>query len=191
MADDVKPSPFGRSPIPRPAGAPSPFSPRRMTAEPFTAAPATPPRPVRSPAAPTARGGASLARGLLAGVAAAALGAGLWALVTVATHRLWGLVAVAVGLLVGWAVRWAGRGSTPGFGVLGALVALGGCTVGNLLAMSVFLTQKSTMTLLQVFTHPAVLGRLMKVSFSPTELLFYAIAMYEGYRFSIVRRTAR
>ena len=31
----------------------------------------------------------------------------------------------------------------------------------------------------------------MKVSFSPIELLFYAIAMYEGYRFSIVRRTTR
>ena len=190
MADDVKPSPFGRPPIPRPAGAPSSFAPRQMTAERFTAAPTTPPRPVRSPAA-SARGGASLARGFVAGVAAAAVGAGLWALVTVATHRLWGLVAVAVGFVVGWSVRWAGRGSTTGFGVLGALIALGGCTLGNLLAMSVFLTQKSTMTLLQVFTHPAVLGRLMKVSFSPIELLFYAIAMYEGYRFSIVRRTTR
>ena len=190
MADDVKPSPFGRPPIPRPTGAPSSFAPRQMTAERFTAAPTTPPRPVRSPAA-SARGGASLARGFVAGVAAAAVGAGLWALVTVATHRLWGLVAVAVGFVVGWSVRWAGRGSTTGFGVLGALIALGGCTLGNLLAMSVFLTQKSTMTLLQVLTHPAVLGRLMKVSFSPIELLFYAIAMYEGYRFSIVRRTAR
>jgi hypothetical protein len=190
MADDARPSPFARAPIPRPPDAPSPFA---RPPRPPVSAPARPARAraLAAPAAATSAGDGNLALGLVAGLAAAAGGAGLWALVTIATHRLSGLVALAVGLLVGWAVRRAGRGSTAAFSALGAAVALAGCLAGNLLALSVFVTQKTPMTLLQLAARPGLLARLLKASFNPLELLFYAIAMYEGWRFSIVRRSAR
>ena len=49
-------------------------------------------------------------RALAAGTLAGAVGAGIWYGVRAATDAEWGIVAIAVGLLVGYAVRWGSRG---------------------------------------------------------------------------------
>src|SRR5947209_9298105 len=58
-----------------------------------------------------------------AGLGAAVLGAILWALFVYVTNMEIGLVAIAVGALVGYSVQKAGRGSDPKFGLLGATCA--------------------------------------------------------------------
>jgi hypothetical protein len=149
------------------------------------------PRNVTSPAARTTSpvDDQNLPMGFTAGLAAAAVGAGVWALITVLTNFQIGWMAVGVGFLVGWAVRVAGKGSTPTFGVLGAALALGGCLAGNLLTVCVVASRQFNLSVVGVVARltPAVTLDLMSKTFSPMDLLFYAIAVYEGYRFSILR----
>ena len=100
-------------------------------------------------------------------------------------------MAVGVGFLVGWAVRVAGKGTHRAFGIMGALLALGGCAVGNLLTIVVIAARHFEIPLVAVFSRltPDVVVQLMEATFSPMDLLFYGIAIYEGYRFSIVGGT--
>jgi hypothetical protein len=68
--------------------------------------------------------------GAIAGVGAAIVGAIAWAIVTVSTKHQIGLMAVAVGALVGLALRIGNGGKA--FGILGAFLALFGCVLGKL-----------------------------------------------------------
>lgn len=198
MADEERPSPFARTLPPPVEGGPSPFArppgPRSAAA---ALAPATtfarpaPARPVATPAGAPA-GAENLPMGFIAGLGAAAAGAALWAGITVLTNFQIGWMAVGVGALVGVAVRALGKGTTPVFGVMGALLALGGCLVGNFLTGAVVLSNHWHISLATFFTRvtPDLTVRLMKAMFSPMDLLFYALAIWQGYKLSIVRRSA-
>ena len=130
--------------------------------------------------------GNSLPMALLAGCAAAAVGATLWATISVATNMQIGWMAIGIGFLVGYAVRRFGKGSEPTFQVLGAILSLLGCLGGNLLMVCVVASRQENIPLLTILTHlhPSVILDLMVETFSPMDLVFYAIAVYEGYRFS-------
>ena len=190
MADQDRPKPFART-LPAPVeGGPSPFARppgSALTAPKFSVAPA--PRAAQ-PAA--ARGGESLAMAFVAGLLAAGVGAALWAGVTLLTNFQIGWMAIGVGALVGVAVRKYGKGTTSTFGVVGAVLALGGCLSGNFLTGAVVLARHWDVSLATVFTRltPDVAVRLMTVMFSPIDLLFYALAIWQGYKFSIMSSTA-
>jgi hypothetical protein len=128
----------------------------------------------------------SLPMALLAGCVAAAIGAALWATVTVMTNMQIGWMAIGIGFLVGYAVRRFGKGSEPTFQVLGAVLSLFGCLAGNLLIVCVMVGRQENIPLLTILTHlqPSVILDMMVESFSPMDLVFYAIAVYEGYKFS-------
>jgi hypothetical protein len=121
-----------------------------------------------------------------AGIGAALLGAILWAVVTVVTKMELGLVAVAVGYLVGRAVRAAGHGIDPKFGYLGAVCALLGCVLGNILGDIGFYADAMKLGYGDALARMdlALLERLIAAFFKPMDVLFYGIAIYEGYKFS-------
>ena len=147
-------------------------------------------RPATKKRAPAAAGGENLPLGVVAGLAAAAVGAALWAGITVLTNFQIGWMAVGVGALVGVAVRTLGKGTRAVFGVMGALLSLGGCLVGNFLAGAIVLSRHGDVSLVTFLTRvtPALASRLMTVMFSPMDLLFYALAIWQGYKLSVVRR---
>lgn len=127
-----------------------------------------------------------LSRGLLAGLGAAILGACLWAVITVLTGYQIGWMAVGVGFLVGFANRTFGRGVDKSFGYGGAFLALLGCILGNLLSVCIIIgnqTNTSSLSVLSGLT-PSSAFDLMSATFQPMDLLFYGLALYEGYKFS-------
>jgi hypothetical protein len=127
-----------------------------------------------------------LSRGIMAGLGGAILGACLWALVTVLTQYQIGWMAVGVGFLVGYAIRTFGRGVDKVFGYTGAALALLGCLLGNLLSVCIMLgnqTDTSSLTILTSLDLASV-KELMLATFQPMDLLFYGLALYEGYKFS-------
>lgn len=128
----------------------------------------------------------NLIAGLLGGAAASAFGAAAWAGITVASEYQIGFMAIGVGFLVGFAVRFAGKGVTSVFGVVGAFFALLGCLVGNLLAVTAVAAGNEGLGLIEVLPQltPVIALDLMIAWFTPIDLLFYAIAVYEGYRLS-------
>ena len=191
MADQDRPKPFART-LPAPVeGAPSPFARppgSTLTAPKFSVAPAPRPATASPVAAP---GGESLAMACLAGLVAAGVGAALWAGITLLTNFQIGWMAVGVGALVGVAVRKFGKGTTSTFGVVGAVLALGGCLSGNFLTGAVVLARHWDVSLATLFTRvtPDLTVRLMTAMFSPIDLLFYALALWQGYKLSIVSPT--
>lgn len=150
-----------------------------------TAAATTTNTTLREAVAPTP----NLPMGIVAGSVAALIGAILWAVVTDVTKYQIGWMAVGVGVLVGFAVRKFGRGSTPTFSLIGASLALIGCLLGNLLAVIGLVAIEQNVgffdALRELSARSAV--DVLTGTFAPMDLLFYGIAVYEGFKLSIVK----
>jgi hypothetical protein len=134
----------------------------------------------------------NLVGGLGAGVVAALIGAVVWAVVTDATGYQIGWMAIGVGFIVGYAVKFVGKGIDKSFGYLGAALALFGCVLGNALAVLGIVADAQHVTYGELWASitPSMLLNLMTVTFSPMDLLFYGIALYEGYKLSFRQLTA-
>ena len=131
----------------------------------------------------------NLPLGILGGISAAAIGAAIWAMITALTNFQIGWMAVGVGFLVGIGVRSLGKGIDLSFGAVGAALSLLGCLAGNLLTVCILISRQENIELFNLLSrlNPLVAVELMKVTFNPMDLLFYGIAVYEGYRFSFRR----
>ena len=125
----------------------------------------------------------------LAGLVAAIVGAIAWAIVTVSTKYQIAFMAIAVGALVGFALRIGNGGKA--FGILGAFLALFGCVLGNYFSIIAFAAAEKQVGFFTILNNadPAKMLDVMWDDFLSASVLFYAIAVYEGYRFSVVRRS--
>ena len=112
----------------------------------------------------------------------------IWAAITYTTGYQIGFMAIGVGFLVGYAIKFLGKGMTSTFGIVGAAFALFGCLFGNLLTSMIALSQLEDssfgLVLSAFLTSPGLVIDVMKETFSPMDLLFYAIAVYEGFKLS-------
>jgi hypothetical protein len=130
--------------------------------------------------------GESIFLAIFAGTIAAAVGAAIWMGVTIATNAHIGFVALGVGALVGFAVRFAGNGTGMTFGIIGAVLTLIGCLGGEILTVAQlastperdFYTTLTTLDLSQtinnIFNH-----------MDPIMYIIYGVGIYEGYKFSM------
>ena len=90
----------------------------------------------------TARRQQNLLLGFLAGFMAMLAGAGLWAAFSLAAGRQLAVTGPAVGLAVGAAVRFFGRGVEWLYSLMGAGLAPLGCLLGVLLTAGLFLAEQ-------------------------------------------------
>jgi hypothetical protein len=130
----------------------------------------------------------NLVLGTIAGSAAALAGAILWAVITVVTNFQIGWMAIGVAFAVGWCMRRFGKGVNKIFGVVGAGLALLGCIAGNFFMIAALVAQNEAASIIDVIAlmilNPVIALELFAQTFSPIDLLFYAFAIYYGYRFS-------
>ncbi|MGD9505397.1 MAG: hypothetical protein AB7W37_10815 [Syntrophobacteraceae bacterium] len=131
----------------------------------------------------------NLPLGIITGVLAAVIGAVIWALVTVTINYQIGWMALGVGFLVAYAMRLFGGGSNPSFGAIGAVIALMGCIGGNILTIVLLVANHENIGVMTVLARlsPQVVMGILRETFQPMDFLFYAIAMYEAYKFSMTR----
>ena len=125
----------------------------------------------------------------VAGLIAALVGAVLWAVLVATTHYKIGYAAVGVGYLVGLTIRGVGKGRNPAFGYVGAVLALLGCVVGDVLSDCAAIAEQAGQPVLTVLGHltPTLAVELLKGGFSPLDALFYFIALMAGYRNAIIK----
>lgn len=125
---------------------------------------------------------------LVAGLVAALACAYIWALISVTVTFQIGWMAIGIGFVVGWVVLRTGKGVSPVFGYLGALLALFSVAAGNILIGAMVLSDEYAMPLSEVvgifLGAPQIMVEILQIGFSPVDLLFYGIALYQGYRFS-------
>lgn len=128
----------------------------------------------------------NLPLGVLGGLVGGLLGAVLWAAISYFTNYQIGWIAVAVGFLVGFGVSRLGHGVDLKFAIAGAAIAFISVVVGNFLVAIGLLAKYwdvSYFEALQVFNYAMTLQLLIE-TFSPIDILFYALAIVAGFRFS-------
>lgn len=121
---------------------------------------------------------------LLAGAAAAALGAAAWAVVASLLHQEWAWIAIGIGWLVGWAVKIAGRGFEVRFAALGALLAVSGIIAGKLLSLVALVAAEGGIGFWDAFgrIRPEHYPALLQETFQVTDLLFYGFAVWFAWK---------
>jgi hypothetical protein len=136
----------------------------------------------------------NLTLGIIAGAAAALLGAILWGAITYFTQYQISWMAIGVAFMVGWSLRQFGKGVDKIFGVFGAVLALGSCLLGNFLTFAAIIARELSASffdvLLFMLSDPAADLEIFIAAFSPIDLLFYGVAIYYGYQYSFRRITA-
>ena len=115
------------------------------------------------------------------------IGAALWAFITVLTGYQIGYMAIAIGFLVGYAVKFTGKGNHIALGIIGASFSLLGCILGNYLSIIGFTAKELHVGFFDAMTmfNPGIILDAMKENFQVMDLVFYGIAVYEGFKFSL------
>lgn len=128
----------------------------------------------------------NLSMAIIGGIVACLVGALLWALITVVTEYQIGYMAIAVGFIVGYSVRYLGKGIDQVYGIMGAGLALLGCLLGNFFSLVGFAANAENLGYLETLSSIdySLIPTIMTETFNPMDLLFYGFAVYEGYKFS-------
>ena len=129
---------------------------------------------------------------IVGGVIAGIIGAALWAYITMLTEYQIGYMAIAIGAGVGYAIRVLGKGVSQIFGMLGGLIAVLSCVLGNYLTIIACVASAEELNFFFTLMNMKLEHFLpiMEESFSGIDLLFYAIAGYEGYKLSFRKVTS-
>ncbi len=127
----------------------------------------------------------NLTYGFVAGIVAMLVSACIWAAVTVSTGYQIGYLALGVGVLVGFSVRFAGKGVDPQFGIMAAIMAFLACVIGNAMSMIGFFAYDLDITFFEAFDmiDLALIPEAMIANFDLMDILFYGLATYEGFKF--------
>lgn len=126
----------------------------------------------------------NLPMGVIAGLVACLVCATLWAVISIVTGYQIGYMAIGVGMAVGFVVRKVGKGITPTFGIVAAVISVLGCLLGNYFAE---LGYAAYHVGVNVFELLGVLGfsgsmSVITESFSFIDLIFYALAISAAYK---------
>lgn len=134
----------------------------------------------------------NLSKGIFGGFLVALLCAVAWASITVASGYQTGFMAVGLGLAVGHAVAYFGQGIEPAFRFVGAILALLGCVLGNTFSLIGFAAEDIGTSIWEViaFIDISALPQALIDFTEPMDLLFYGIALFEGYKFSVKQLSA-
>jgi hypothetical protein len=124
--------------------------------------------------------------GIVSGLIVGITGAILWGVITVRTGYQFSLTAVLIGLGVGISIRKIGNGIENIFGFFGAGISLLSVLFGNFLSIIGFIANAENIGYFETLMRfdynflPEVLAQ----TFDFKDLIFYGIAIFEGYRFS-------
>ena len=129
----------------------------------------------------------NLPLGILSSIVSGIICAFIWGKITFETHFQIGLMPIIVGAVVGIVMRFTGQGIERKFGVWGAIIAVLSCVLGNFFSIILFVGNSDGLGFFETlfFFRYSLLPSLMADTFHIIDILFYFIALAEGYRFSI------
>ena len=127
----------------------------------------------------------NLPKGLILAIIACIVGAVAWGLISVSTGHQLGIMPIAIGLFVGFAMR-QGKGVRPVFGIIGGALALISCVLGDFFSIIGFASREYDMPFFEVLTQAdfKTVFSIIEENLVSMSTLFYVIAVYEGYKFS-------
>lgn len=139
--------------------------------------------------------GGSLITGTIGGIVTATACSVIWAVITIVSGHQFAILAIGIGFLIAMAiVAFSGKNANPTTGIIAGVLALLSIVFGNLIHLAVELsnfsgTPGSDMDKLSYFEslgiilkNPSFALGLLKETFQPIDVLFYAIAVWVGFR---------
>ena len=132
------------------------------------------------------RGEQNLSMAVAAGLVVTIAAAVVWAAISALTQYQIGFMAIGVGFVTGYAIRVVGKGFDQIFGIAGAVLSLFGCVLGNLLTAVYWISTEFEAGYFYVLfgLDMSLVTDIMVETFSPMDVVFYAIAIYFGYKYS-------
>ncbi len=137
------------------------------------------------------KSGQNMPAAIMVGALAAALGLGAWLVLTWQTGAIFSPMALVIGYLVGYSVRWAGQGSSPGFGIVAAFLTAAASLAALALSVAILVAQQEEIPFGEALEglEPGLLFEMLSQVVSPLTIVIVLFALYESYRVAIsVRR---
>lgn len=128
----------------------------------------------------------NLSYAIIGGLSVALLCSFIWAAFTVATEYQIGLLAIAVGFIVGKSVGFFGAGIDQSYGIIGAILALIGVLLGNIFSIIGFTAHDQNLGYFEAATLMGIKEtfQFYMQNISPMDFVFYVIAIIQGYKFA-------
>lgn len=125
--------------------------------------------------------------GIVGGILASIFCIFAWALITVLTKYQITYMAIGVGFAVGFSIQKLGKGITPIYGVIGALLSLFTCFIGNIISSVCLIADELNYSYTDMFMSldADTIVIIIKETFQFMDVVFYGIAIYTGYICSI------
>lgn len=123
---------------------------------------------------------------LIGGISAAILGALVWAGIAVYAEVNLSIIAIGIGLLIGFAIRFTGKGIEEKFGVLGGALTLLSVLFGDFLSIAFFIAFEFELGITDVL-FGGNLGTIFDIFLQNIDfwsLLFWVVGIAEGYKFA-------
>ncbi|UCS94602.1 hypothetical protein KZP23_06165 [Echinicola marina] len=121
------------------------------------------------------------------------MGAIIWATITLMADYRVGFMSIALGALIGFSIRYFGKGIDKVFGVLGAVIAVFCCLFGNFLVSMGYIANAEDLEYMEalfLFDYNYII-QLIADSSNYWDLVFYIIAAIVGYRLAFRNFTKR
>ncbi len=124
--------------------------------------------------------------GVISGLVIGILCAVLWGVITVVTGFQIGYMAIAIGAGVGLTIRKFGNGIDSIFGFWGAGISFFSVLLGNFLSIIGFIANTERLGYIETLFRfdYSYLPTIMSETFSIIDLVFYGVAVFQGYKFS-------
>ncbi|SFT63471.1 hypothetical protein SAMN05216474_1457 [Lishizhenia tianjinensis] len=124
--------------------------------------------------------------GLLGGIAAAIVGALVWAGIAVISGYNLSLVAIGIGLLIGFSIRFTGKGIDEKFGITGGVLTLLSIILGDFLSIIFMISSEFEISFMEIIFggNFGILMDLFLENLDLWTLIFWAVGIGEGYKFA-------
>ena len=121
---------------------------------------------------------------------ASVISALIWASITVLAEIQVGFMAVGVGGLVAVSIRHFWRGNQVSLRVVGAVFAVFGCLLGNVLSQTGFYARENEIMIADAVLglNPSAMPGILIETTQGIDFLFYALAVFEAVKFSVTAK---
>ena len=121
------------------------------------------------------------------GLLAVLAGAALWGVAAAMVRNEAGWMAMVVGLIVGFCVRFCGRGSHSFFSMTGATMTVAGCAAGRVLAISILAAHDGHQPLMAYLRDVNLTraGLMLRSHVGTQDLVFVGMAALIAYGLSV------
>jgi hypothetical protein len=129
-------------------------------------------------------GRANIGMAILAGAAVAIVGALIWGVIAYSTKYQFSIMAVLIGFAVGTVMARVGVAGSPALGVASAVLAVGGCALGSLVA-EILVLLRHGLPISEILANLNIVFRFYPTAVGGLGFVFWAFAALYGYRIAM------